>query len=84
MIASDLISSSNESKSNSSPYILLNLETAEFAAIWISFSVTSSPFIDPNEPVNAVWSEPVPRKTKGTAHTSTTNISLGRDLYSLY
>ena len=57
--------------------MLLNLETAEFDAIFKSASVTSSPFIEPNEPVNAVDSDEVPKKTNGKAQTKTTNISLG-------
>ena len=46
-------------------------------AIFKSASVTSSPLIEPNEPVKAVDNDDVPKNTNGKAHTNTTNISLG-------
>ena len=57
--------------------MLLNLWVAEFEASWISISETSSPFIVPNDPLNTEPREEVPKKTNGSAHTSTTIKSLG-------
>ena len=77
LIDSDCKLSSRSSNLKSSPYTFLNLCIAVFAAIWISDSVTSSPLIDPKEPVNTDESEDVPKNTKGNAQTMTTKISLG-------
>ena len=43
----------------------------------ISVSDTSSPFIEPKDPVKTVDKEDVPRNTKGMAQTITTKINLG-------